>query len=1000
VTRAGASLPQFSSITGSRFQKVDSVFEWILSKLSFYAIPIAIGLVSLTSLFLWDDQYASKPEKELKFHVFSQSEDQLSPADALARLTTAPLKQYFDTKLSTSPVWFIVETGEALNSTKFVEIPSRHAVELACWDATSLRPLGRAIGKDADGQISPTKSGYSIKLDHTGSRILCQTSFVGPAHLSLSLWSSEELDISSQNFHRKSGLLDGGMLMLTIFVLVTALINRQKLYLVFGAWLVLGLRVGSTSGGWDTQWLNHSVPPELLTVGRSLTMASYALMTITLYRTLFKKELARTRYARFIEVAHWLCIPLILSAILLPRIVFIPTLWVLATPGLLLMIVSLVSIVSKTRSRVAILYGAALAFIFLSGLSAILTAAYGVNLLIGAFNSVTAAFVSSLLTSLAIAEQMRMEHSQRIEQQEDFRNTYDAIPIGLFTIDLSGFFLSANPAMFNTLGPKLLSDGHNAWQNYFPYESWTQLHQMVHNKVVQEIEIKARPLLGSQGHTRFLVKAILVNEIIEGSLQDVTEKSRAIDELSFLASHDPLTKVLNRRGIENAMTKASALSVNKASVTALAYLDLDRFKLINDLFGHGVGDDVLQQVCQRVSDLMSGDCKIGRVGGDEFVVVFSETPIVIASVVCRAILSAIADTNYQVGHNSFHVRCSIGLIEVLDGMAFNDAISTADRACRQAKTGKGDGLVVYERSAPAFMDHETELKLISILSTNSATSGLYLEMQPIMSLTSPHASLNFEVLLRMRDREGLLVRTDHLINAGEACGRMGMIDRWVLKTTFDWLNKNHNKLKDTNFVCINLSGASLNDEHFLEHVYTLLKTNPHLVSKICLEITESVALHDLQTTRRFVDRVRGYGAKIALDDFGAGYTSFSYLKQFTADLLKIDGSFIVDMNNHPANIAIVEAIVNLAKNLGMKVIAEWAEDNATVRTLAEIGVDYVQGFVVARPQHPDHILAAESAATFINNDELAQYALVLGQTNAVRAQVDLFSEDKANQNLH
>ena len=124
---------------------------------------------------------------------------------------------------------------------------------------------------------------------------------------------------------------------------------------------------------------------------------------------------------------------------------------------------------------------------------------------------------------------------------------------------------------------------------------------------------------------------------------------------------------------------------------------------------------------------------------------------------------------------------------------------------------------------------------------------------------------------------------------------------------------------------------------------------------MCLEITESVALHDLDNTRRFVDKVRGYGAKVALDDFGAGYTSFSYLKEFKADLLKIDGSFIVNMNQHPANIAIVEAIVSLANNLGMKVIAEWAEDNATVQTLTEIGVDYVQGFAVARPQHPDKL---------------------------------------------
>lgn len=301
-------------------------------------------------------------------------------------------------------------------------------------------------------------------------------------------------------------------------------------------------------------------------------------------------------------------------------------------------------------------------------------------------------------------------------------------------------------------------------------------------------------------------------------------------------------------------------------------------------------------------------------------------------------------------------------------------------------------MVVYEKHAKAFAQHEAELKLIALLATPSATEGLYLEMQPIMSLTAPHASLNFEVLLRMRDPQGKQVNTEHLIKAGEASGRMGMIDRWVLTSTLAWLGKHGAQMKNTKFVCMNLSGASLNDEEFLGEIYALLEQNLHLAGKLCLEITESVALHDLGNTRRFVNKVRGYGAKVALDDFGAGYTSFSYLKEFKADLLKIDGSFIVDMNQHPANIAIVEAIVSLANNLGMKVIAEWAEDNATVQTLTEIGVDYVQGFAIARSQHPDRLVSAESSASFIQDPELAHYVALIGKTNQQQSIVDLFSD--------
>lgn len=966
----------------------------MLRGLSFYVIPIAIGLASLAALFLWDAQYLADPDQELEFRVLVQSGDKLSLREVSEQLARQPVQKYFDTKLSEAPIWFGFLTNASLDSNKVVEFPSRHALEIACWDVDSQRFLGHSIGDIPNGQLGPVKAGYALKLDHAGPEIICQASFLGPARLTVDLWSPDQLDISAQNFHRKSGLLEGGLLVLSVFVLVAALINRQKLYLIFGVWLLLGLRVGATSGGWDTQWLNHSIPTEWLTLGRSITLASYALLTLTLYKTMFWDELVKTGYATAIRVTHWLCIPLLASAVLMPRSVFIPTMWLFAGPGLVLMTISLATIVVKTRSRVAIWYGASLAVTFLSSLSEILAAAYGVKGLIGTFNSVTAALASSLLASLAIAEQMRQEHEQRLEVQAELAHTYEAMPIGLFTLDLRGRFVRANPALLGMLGPSVLTAGHNAWQQYFSNGAWTRLHQMVNDKSEDEIEIKGRPVAGFTGRKRFLVKATLAHDRIEGSLQDVTEKSRATEDLSFLANHDSLTKVLNRRGIKKAFNDAIAKPVDGNTLVALAYLDLDRFKLINDLFGHGAGDEVLQQVCKRVSDLLSHDLQFGRVGGDEFVIVFPATPIAMASLMCQGIVDSIGTLPYQVDGKAFYVRSSIGLIEVSTGMQFNDAMSTADRACRQAKARNSGGLMVYERHAIAFQQHEAELKLIALLATSSATDGLYLEMQPIMSLTAPQESLNFEVLLRMRDAEGQVVRTDHLIAAGEASGRMGMIDRWVLSTTLDWLNTHFAQMQHTKFVCINLSGASLNDEKFLQEVYAMFQKNLHIVSHLCLEITESVALHDVENTRRFVDTVRGYGAKVALDDFGAGYTSFSYLKEFTADMLKIDGSFIVNMNNHPANVAIVEAIVNLAKNLGMKVIAEWAEDIATVQTLTEIGVDYVQGFVVARPQHPDKLLSAASSASFIQDEKLAHYVSLLTKSNQL-PDVDLFSDGDA-----
>jgi diguanylate cyclase (GGDEF)-like protein len=418
--------------------------------------------------------------------------------------------------------------------------------------------------------------------------------------------------------------------------------------------------------------------------------------------------------------------------------------------------------------------------------------------------------------------------------------------------------------------------------------------------------------------------------------------------------------------------------VSEARPLTLAYLDLDRFKLINDLYGHAAGDDILREVCVRTSGMLAGTQQIGRVGGDEFVIVMPYTAIAPAAWACRGIIERIGTEPYRLGDKAFQVRGSIGLIEVDRGASIRDVMANADRACRAAKAEAGSGLVVYERHSAVFRERQAEMLLVEHLSAADAADFLFLEMQPIMSLSAPHGSLNFEVLLRMRGREGGVIQAGRVIPAAESSGRIGMLDRWVLSTTLAWLGASEGRLRATQFVCMNLSGASLNDERFVQDTFAMLAANPGAARRLCMEITESVALRDLDNTRRFIEQVRSHGVKIALDDFGAGYTSFSYLKELPADVVKIDGSFIVDMNDDPANITIVEAIVTLAASLGMRTIAEWAEDQATVQALAELGVDYVQGYAVARSQSPETLLTFTSSAGFIKDEALLSYVKTLG----------------------
>jgi len=218
-----------------------------------------------------------------------------------------------------------------------------------------------------------------------------------------------------------------------------------------------------------------------------------------------------------------------------------------------------------------------------------------------------------------------------------------------------------------------------------------------------------------------------------------------------------------------------------------------------------------------------------------------------------------------------------------------------------------------------------------------------------------------------------------------------VIDRWVLARTLEWLERHHAALRNTRFACMNLSGASLNDEKFVLDAFSMLARHGRAAERLCIEITEGVALHDMTNTRRFIDKVRGYGANVALDDFGAGYTSFSYLKELPADAVKIDGSFISGVNAHPANLAIVGAIVELARNLGMKSIAEWAEDRATIEALSQVGVDYVQGYAISRPVDPARILSVESSAEFIADPDVALFvrkSLAQGRTLGLWDQFD------------
>lgn len=959
-----------------------SLLDRWLAALSAFVLPLLVGGLSLLVLLFASPLHSGGSGLPLTFRALSDPQSIQTPEQAIAELKAQSQIASWDTQLSEAPVWSLVDLSKLPEGHHIIEFPSRHSVSIQCWSATDLQPLGQADRWGRAEGFAQSRGGYALPVKPTMAQALCRSTFLGPARLTMRSWDEASLKVRELQFQRNAGLLDGGILILATFTLIAGLINRSRSYLVFAAWLVINLRMAGLSGGWDYQWLGHLIPFEWLIHLRPLTLALYYVVTFSLFTNLFEEQLQRIGHRYLVTAAKWTCFPLLVLALVLPYGTFLPILWVTTGLGIAVLVFLLSLMLLRTPSRVAVWYALSIGVALFASLYEVVSAALGLKALIGTVNSTSAALGSSLLASLAIAEQMRQEHNARISAQEELAHAYVVIPIGLFTLDQEGRFASSNPALLDMLENPTTEQEFNHWSRHFGNTEWERLQREVASNTVVEFEIETQ----ASPPRRLLLKATRSGDKIEGSLQDITEKARATEHLQFLANHDPLTRVLNRRGIE-AKLQTGLYRLSRGQPLSVAYLDLDRFKLINDLYGHTAGDAVLQEICARAQAPLRPHMHLGRVGGDEFLLVMSDTPLSRAEAVCRQILHHITISPCQVGDRAFQVRGSIGLIEVSAGTSAKDVVSTADHACRDAKQDKTAGLVVYERGSRVFTEHEAELQLIERLATEQQIEGLFLEMQPIMSLRQPFQSLNFEVLLRMQDAQGQRVPTDRLIRAGENAGRMGVIDRWVLTHTLQWLHAHGAQLPPHQFVCMNLSGASLNDERFMEDVFQLLQRYPDEARQLCLEVTESVALHDMGNTRHFIERVRRFGAKVALDDFGAGYTSFSYLKDLPADLLKIDGSFIVDMNRHPANIAIVEAIVSLAQNLGMKTIAEWAEDADTVETLAEIGVDYVQGFVVARPQAPENLLQAGSAAHFIQDPQLSQYLQGLASDDGLR--VDL-----------
>jgi diguanylate cyclase (GGDEF)-like protein/PAS domain S-box-containing protein len=431
---------------------------------------------------------------------------------------------------------------------------------------------------------------------------------------------------------------------------------------------------------------------------------------------------------------------------------------------------------------------------------------------------------------------------------------------------------------------------------------------------------------------------------------DVSEMRGFAQEMSYQASHDALTGLVNRPEFQRRLDLALEVPRDGTGYV-VCYLDLDRFKTVNDTCGHMVGDNLLREIAKLLKEQVRDSDTVARFGGDEFAMLLSGCPLEKARQIADDVCQAVMDYSFTWNDRVFQLGVSIGLVQVsLDGGSAETVLNAADSACYVAKQ-QGRGRVhVYSARDELISRERGEIQWLQRLQTALNENQFELYVQPIIALGN-HVGRGpaAELLLRMRDESGRTIAPSQFLGAAERYQLMSHLDRWVVRSALTMIANGMPHLPQGRVCCINLSGQTLGDEDFLEFVVDLLDHTGVAPEKICFEVSEAAVLKNIDHARRFINVVHGIGCQFGLDDFGSGIGSFANLKHLSIDYLKVDGSYTKDLEERSVNWELLGAMITLSRRLDFLVVAEQVEDQASFDLLRDLGVDFIQGNIVERP---------------------------------------------------
>jgi len=450
-------------------------------------------------------------------------------------------------------------------------------------------------------------------------------------------------------------------------------------------------------------------------------------------------------------------------------------------------------------------------------------------------------------------------------------------------------------------------------------------------------------------------------------VRDLLRTQKTADDMAYRANHDDLTGLASRLAFEHRAEELIAQCKDNDKTHALLFMDLDQFKIVNDTCGHFAGDELLCELATVMGRSIRGSDMLARLGGDEFGVLLEGCDLEHAYECAEKLRTAIREISFTRGNRKFEIGVSIGLVPINENSEdVTSVLSLADLACYTAKDEGRNRIQVYSDTDTQVNIRQEEMEWASRFSRAIDDGRLRLAIQHSRCLNpeAPFAHYS-EVLLRMVDADGMPIPTSVFISAAERYHFMTAIDRWVVETLFSMVQNGFMALHERQIIAINLSGLSVNDGDFLEFVKGQFKSYPRVpAGQICFEITETAAIANFASAQNFIKTLREHGCRFALDDFGSGLSSFTYLKNLPIDFLKIEGSFVRDMLDDPLDRVVVEAVRLIGDRVNMATIAEWVENDAVLAEIKLLGIDYAQGFGIHRPEMletPDETIALKQA---------------------------------------